>query len=72
MELDNRVSLLEFRADAQDKELVSLQKTQAVFGESLQSIQQTLLQIKYALYGGGLVFMAQVLGVKETLLKFIH
>jgi hypothetical protein len=69
--IDRRVAHLEFRADAQDKEIESLQSTQKIFGESLQGIQQTLNQIKWALYGAGVMYLIATTGLKETLLTFI-
>jgi hypothetical protein len=70
-DIDNRVSLLEFRADATDDDLKGLKKHQEAFGDSLSAIKNTLLQIKYALYGGGFVFALSTLGLKETILKLI-
>jgi hypothetical protein len=68
---DNRIARLEFRADATDISLKDLKETQEVFGDGLQAIQKTLLQIKYALYGGGFVFALSTLGLKETILKLV-
>jgi hypothetical protein len=48
-----------------------LRESQAVFGKSLEAIEKTLLQIKYALYGGGIVFALSTLGLKETILKLV-
>jgi hypothetical protein len=70
-DIDNRVSRLEFRADAQDREISALHSTQAVFSDSLQAIQKTLLQIKYALYGAAGMYLLSTLGLKETILQFI-
>jgi hypothetical protein len=70
-DIDNRVSRLEFRADATDEGLKTLRDNQEVFGRSLDAIEKTLLQIKYALYGGGFVFALSTLGLKETILKLI-
>lgn len=70
---DSRIQRLEFRADAQDKEIASLQTVQATFGKSLQAIENTLTQIKYALYGAGAVFLLQTVGLKEAVIKlFLH
>ena len=68
---DNRIARLEFRADATDKDIEDLKDSQEVFGKSLQSIENTLNQIKYALYGGGFVLCLSTLGLKETILKLI-
>lgn len=68
---DNRVAHLEFRADAQDKEITSLKDTQKTFGDSLAAIEKVLVQIKYAMYGGGLVVAVNYLGLKEVLTKLI-
>jgi hypothetical protein len=70
-DLDNRITRLEVRADAQDEGIKTLRDNQVIFGKSLTAIENTLMQIKYAIYGGGLVFAAQAVGVKELLLKFI-
>lgn len=69
--IDNRVARLEFRADAQDQELGALKKTQETFGESLKAIENTLTQIKYALYGAGVVVAVNALGFKEALVKLL-
>lgn len=69
--LDLRVSHLEFRADAQDTSIKNIKDTQKVFGDSLQGIQKTLIQIKYALYGAGGMYLLSTLGLKETLLAFL-
>jgi hypothetical protein len=68
---DNRIARLEFRADATDLDLKDLKRNQEVFGDSLSAIKNTLLQIKYALYGGGVVFALSTLGLKETILKLV-
>jgi hypothetical protein len=70
-DIDNRLSRLEFRAEATDKDISTLRESQAVFGKSLEAIEKTLLQIKYALYGGGIVFALSTLGLKETILKLV-
>jgi hypothetical protein len=70
-DIDNRVSRLEFRADAQDETIKTLHETQAAFGSSLNAIKETLTQIKYALYGGGVVFVLNAIGLKETVLKVL-
>jgi hypothetical protein len=69
--LDRRIAHLEFRADAQDQKIETLQDTQKLFGESLQGIQNTLTQIKYALYGAGLMYLIGTMGLKETILAFL-
>lgn len=69
--IDNRVARLEFRADAQDGEIEALKKTQDTFGRSLEAIEKTLLQIKYALYGAGLVVAVNALGFKEVITKLV-
>jgi hypothetical protein len=69
--IDNRVARLEFRADAQDKEIVSLKETQETFGASLKAIEKTLMQIKYALYGAGVVVAVNALGFKAVIEKLV-
>lgn len=69
--LDSRVAKLEFRMDAQDDKIEELEDAQEDFGESLRAIKDTLLQIKWALYGGGLVFTVNVLGLKEVITKLV-
>jgi len=68
---DKRLAHLEFRADAHDKEITSLRDSQQLFSKSLQAIEQTLLQIKWALYGGGLVFTLSNFGLKDVLFKYL-
>lgn len=70
-DIDNRVSRLEFRADAQDETIKTLHETQAAFGTSLNAIKETLTQIKWALYGGGVVFVLNAVGLKEALVKLV-
>lgn len=67
-----RVSHLEYRTDALEKEVTSLRESQVVFGNTLTVIQNTLLQIKYAIYGGGVVVAVQSLGLKEILIRMLH
>lgn len=69
--IDNRVARLEFRMDAQDEKIEDIEDAQETFGESLTAIKETLLQIKWALYGGGLMFAVNVLGLKEVITKLI-
>ncbi len=69
--IDNRVAHLEFRADAQDKEITSLKDTQKTFGGSLAAIEKVLVQIKYALYGAGVVVAVNYLGLKEVITKLV-
>jgi hypothetical protein len=68
---DRRIAHLEFRADAQDEKITSLQDTQKLFGDSLTGIQNTLTQIKYALYGAGVMYLISTMGLKETLMQLI-
>lgn len=69
--LDSRVARLEFRADAQDVEIKELKDDQETFGKALAGIQTTLVQIKYALYGAGLVVAVNALGFKEVIAKLV-
>lgn len=69
--IDNRVARLEFRADAQDTKMESLERTQETFGRSLEAIERTLIQIKYALYGAGLVVAGNALGFKQVVAKLL-
>lgn len=69
--VDNRVARLEFRADAQDKEITSLKVAQETFGKSLEAIEKTLLQIKWLLYGAGAAVAANTLGISQAITKFI-
>lgn len=69
--LDSRVAKLEFRMDAQDDKIDDLEESQETFGTSLKAIEKVLLQIKWALYGGGLVFAVNVLGLKDVLTKLV-
>jgi hypothetical protein len=69
--IDNRVARLEFRMDAQDEKIEDIEDAQETFGESLTAIKDTLLQIKWALYGGGLMFAVNVLGLKEVVTKLV-
>lgn len=69
--IDNRVAKLEFRMDAQDEKLEDLEESQETFGTSLKAIEKVLLQIKWALYGGGLMFAVNVLGLKEVITKLV-
>ena len=68
---DNRVAHLEFRADAQDEKIKTLADTQNTFGASLAAIEKVLVQIKYAMYGGGLVVAVNYLGLKEVITKLV-
>jgi hypothetical protein len=69
--LDNRVAKLEFRMDAQDEKLETLEDAQETFGTSLKAIEKILLQIKWAMYGGGMVFAVNVLGLKDVITKLV-
>ncbi|SAK95964.1 hypothetical protein AWB76_07228 [Caballeronia temeraria] len=69
--IDNRVTRLEFRMDAQEQKTEDLEDSQEDFGSSLKAIEKVLLQIKWALYGGGLVFAVNVLGLKEVITKLV-
>lgn len=69
--IDNRVARLEFRMDAQDEKIEDIEDAQETFGESLTAIKDTLLQIKWALYGGGVMFAVNVLGLKEVITKLV-
>jgi len=69
--IDNRVARLEFRVDAHDTEIKGVKESQKTFSESLKAIEKILLQIKWALYGGGLVFAVNVLGLKEVITKLV-
>jgi hypothetical protein len=68
---DSRLTKLEFRMDAQEQRTEDLEDSQEDFGDSLKAIEKVLLQIKWALYGGGLVFAVNVLGLKEVLTKLV-
>jgi hypothetical protein len=57
--------------DAQDEKIEDIEDAQETFGESLTAIKDTLLQIKWALYGGGLMFAVNVLGLKEVVTKLV-
>jgi hypothetical protein len=69
--IDSRVAKLEFRMDAQEEKLEDLEDSQEDFGTSLKAIEKVLLQIKWALYGGGMVFAVNVLGLKEVVTKLV-
>jgi hypothetical protein len=69
--IDSRVAKLEFRMDAQEQKTEDLEDSQEDFGDSLKAIEKVLLQIKWALYGGGMVFAVNVLGLKEVITKLV-
>jgi hypothetical protein len=69
--IDTRVLSLEFRADAQDEKMKTLEAVQKTFGDSLTNIEKVLNQIKWALYGAGLVVAVNFLGLKEVVTKLV-
>jgi hypothetical protein len=70
-DLDNRVAILELRADNTDEKTKALSDTQKTFGDSLLGIEKVLIQIKYALYGAGVVVAVNYLGIKEVVTRLI-
>lgn len=69
--IDSRVAILELRADNTDDKTKVLADTQVTFGNSLQSIEKVLVQIKWALYGAGVVVAVNYMGIKEVVTKLI-
>lgn len=69
--IDSRVAILELRADNADEKTKALADTQKTFGDSLLAIEKVLVQIKYALYGAGLVVAVNYMGIKEAITKLI-
>lgn len=69
--LDSRVSILELRADNTDEKTKALAETQTTFGTSLKAIETVLVQIKWALYGAGLVVAVNYMGIKEAITKLV-
>jgi len=70
--IDQRVAHLEFRVDTHGAEIASLRNDQTALNKSLRAIETYLLQIKWALYGGGFMFVAHSLGLPQVLTKIFH
>jgi hypothetical protein len=65
--VENRVSKLEFRVDGHQDELAELKGTTKSLQSSLRTIENSLLQIKWLVIGGGIVWTAGELGLTKAL-----
>jgi|11_taG_2_1085331.scaffolds.fasta_scaffold01898_13 diaminopimelate decarboxylase len=62
-----RISRIEWRLDEHDEELKELKDTSKDLRTSLEEIRKTLFQIKWIAIGGGLVFIADNIGIMQAL-----
>ena len=70
-ELHDRVSKLEFRADATDKQLETLEATGETLKKSLDGVQATLLQLKWLGYGALGMFVVNQFGLLHAIKLFL-
>jgi len=61
-----RISRIEWRLDEHDEELKELKDTSKDLRTSLEEIRKTLFQIKWIAIGGGLVFIADNIGIMQA------
>lgn len=62
-----RISRIEWRLDEHDEELKELKDTSKDLRTSLEEIRKTLFQIKWIAIGGGIVFIADNIGIMQAL-----
>lgn len=62
-----RISRIEWRLDEHDEELKELRDTSKDLRTSLEEIRKTLFQIKWIAIGGGIVFIADNIGIMQAL-----
>lgn len=63
MEIEHRVTKLEFIADSHKQQITRLEDQSKNLSEKLSSIDKTLNQIKWLFMGGALVLAANEVGV---------
>ena len=69
-ELKQQVERLEWRVDLHEEQLTTLKDNATELKTQLDTINKSLLQIKWFVVGGGLVFFADTMGL-TTLVKMV-
>ena len=66
-DLKQQVDRLEWRVDLHEEQLKTLQDNAAELKEQLDCINKSLLQIKWLVAGGAVVYWAQAMGLGQFL-----
>lgn len=66
-EVKQQVVKLEWRVDKHDEELRILRDSETELKIQLNNISKSLLQIKWFILGGGIVLLADTLGLSEVI-----
>ena len=69
-DLKQQVERLEWRVDLHEEQLKTLQENATELKTQLDAINRSLLQIKWFVVGGGLVFFADTMGL-TTVFKLV-
>jgi prefoldin subunit 5 len=66
-DLKQQVDRLEWRVDLHEEQLQTLQDNATELKEQLDCINKSLLQIKWLVVGGAVVYWAQAMGFNEVI-----
>lgn len=70
--IEHRVTRLEFRVDAHDKDLTAIREDNETMSETLKGIKDSLNQIKWIAMGAAGAFVVAQVGLLEVIRKLIH
>jgi hypothetical protein len=70
--IEHRVTRLEFRVDAHDTDLTTIKEDSKTMSETLKSMKDNLLQIKWIAAGAAGAFVVQQVGIVEVARKLLH
>lgn len=70
--IEHRVTRLEFRVDAHDKDLTAIKEDNETMSDTLKGIKDSLNQIKWIAVGAAGAFVVSQIGLVEAVRKLIH
>jgi len=70
--IEHRVTKLEFRVDAHDSDLTTIKEDSKTMSETLKSMKDNLLQIKWIAVGAAGAFVVSQIGLLEVVRKLLH